>query len=146
MLKPGDMMPYFSGQAVMPNGKIEPISLAEYRNQWLVVFFWPLDFTFVCPTEIRGFNQLAGEFQMRGCSLLGASVDFTDIDPIKALIWSAVLNGVIAVPIMALMMRMAVRSDIMGAFTITPRLQRLGWVATALMAIAVTAMLASFVV
>ena len=79
-------------------------------------------------------------------TLLGASVDFTDIDPIKALIWSAVLNGVIAVPIMALMMRMAVRRDIMGAFTITPRLQRLGWVATALMAIAVVAMLASFAI
>ena len=75
MLKPGDVMPYFSGQALMPNGKIEPISLADYRNQWLVVFFWPLDFTFVCPTEIRGFNQLAGEFERLRCRLLGASVD-----------------------------------------------------------------------
>jgi NRAMP (natural resistance-associated macrophage protein)-like metal ion transporter len=79
-------------------------------------------------------------------TLLGAGIDFTDIDPIKALIGSAVLNGVIAVPIMALMMRMAVRRDIMGAFTITPRLARLGWVATALMAIAVAAMLVSFFV
>ena len=79
-------------------------------------------------------------------TLLGASVDFTDVDPIKALIGAAVLNGVIAVPIMALMMRMAVRPDIMGAFTITPRLHRLGWVATALMAIAVAAMLVSFFV
>ena len=75
MLKPGDAMPYYSGQAVMPNGKIEPISLADFRNQWLVVFFWPLDFTFVCPTEIRGFNQLTKDFAARNCMLLGASID-----------------------------------------------------------------------
>jgi NRAMP (natural resistance-associated macrophage protein)-like metal ion transporter len=93
------------------------------------------------PLKAKGFYGI-----VICATLLGAGVDFTDVDPIKALIWSAVLNGVIAVPIMALMMRMAVRPDIMGAFTITPRLQRLGWVATALMAIAVAAMLASFVV
>lgn len=75
MLKPGDVMPYYSGQAVMPNGKIEPISLADYRNQWTVVFFWPMDFTFVCPTEIRGFNALINDFEQRNCRVLGASVD-----------------------------------------------------------------------
>ena len=75
MLRPGDVMPYYSGEAVMPNGKIETISLAEYRNAWTVVFFWPLDFTFVCPTEIRGFNEMAKEFEARSCKLLGASVD-----------------------------------------------------------------------
>src|SRR5688572_30433184 len=75
MLKPGDAMPFYSGQAVMPSGKIEPINLADFRNQWVVVFFWPLDFTFVCPTEIRGFNQLAKEFAARSCQLIGASVD-----------------------------------------------------------------------
>ena len=93
------------------------------------------------PLEAKGFYSI-----IILATLLGAGVDFTDVDPIKALIWSAVLNGVIAVPIMALMMRMAVRPDIMGAFTITPRLQRLGWVATGLMAIAVAAMLVSFFV
>jgi NRAMP (natural resistance-associated macrophage protein)-like metal ion transporter len=93
------------------------------------------------PLEAKGFYGI-----ITLATLLGASIDFTDVDPIKALIGSAVLNGVIAVPIMALMMRMAVRPDIMGAFTITPRLQRLGWVATALMAIAVAAMLVSFFV
>jgi NRAMP (natural resistance-associated macrophage protein)-like metal ion transporter len=93
------------------------------------------------PLEAKGFYGI-----IILATLLGASIDFTDVDPIKALIWSAVLNGIIAVPIMALMMRMAVRPDIMGAFTITPRLQRLGWVATALMAIAVAAMLVSFFV
>ena len=56
------------------------------------------------------------------------------------------LNGVIAVPIMAVMMRMAVRPDIMGTFTITPKLQRLGWFATAVMAIAVVAMIGSYLI
>jgi NRAMP (natural resistance-associated macrophage protein)-like metal ion transporter len=93
------------------------------------------------PLQAKGFYAI-----IILATLLGASVDFTDVDPIKALIWAAVLNGVIAVPIMVLMMRMAVRPEIMGAFTITPRLQRLGWVATALMAIAVAAMLVSFFV
>ena len=93
------------------------------------------------PLQAKGFYTI-----VILATLLGASVDFTDVDPIKALIWAAVLNGVIAVPIMVLMMRMAVRPEIMGAFTITPRLQRLGWVATALMAIAVAAMLVSFFV
>jgi len=57
-----------------------------------------------------------------------------------------VLNGVIAVPIMALMMRMAVRADIMGPFVIKRRLHRLGWIATALMGAAVVAMIVSYFV
>jgi Mn2+/Fe2+ NRAMP family transporter len=77
---------------------------------------------------------------------IGIGIDFAPIDPIKALLWSAMLNGVVAVPIMAVMMRMAVRADIMGTFTITPKLQRLGWFATAVMAIAVVAMLGSLVI
>ena len=68
------------------------------------------------------------------------ALDFSSIDPIKALIWSAVINGVIAVPIMAVMMLMAVRPDLMGPFVIKRRLQVLGWVATAVMLVAVIAM------
>ena len=78
-------------------------------------------------------------------TLGGVAIDFTPIDPIKALVWSAVINGVVAVPIMALMMRMADRHDIMGPFTIRPRLRLLGWLATALMALTVAAMFAAFV-
>ena len=70
----------------------------------------------------------------------------THVDPIQALVWSAVLNGVAAVPIMAVMMRMAVRREIMGAFVIAPRLKRLGRLATGPMAIAVAAMLVAFAV
>jgi NRAMP (natural resistance-associated macrophage protein)-like metal ion transporter len=101
---------------------------------------WPIGLGLE-PLEAKGFYGI-----ITIATLLGAGIDFTSIDPIKALIWSAVLNGVIAVPIMAVMMRMAVRPDIMGPFVIKRRLQRLGWIATVLMALAVIAMLATFVV
>jgi len=74
-------------------------------------------------------------------TLIGIALGFTSIDPIKALYWSAVINGVISVPIMAVMMLMAVRSEIMGRFVISTSLKLLGWAATLLMAVAVGAML-----
>ena len=74
-------------------------------------------------------------------TLVGIALGFTSIDPIKALFWSAVINGVISVPIMVLMMLMAVRPEIMGQFVITRRLKVLGWLATLMMAAAVAAML-----
>ncbi|MBC7405493.1 MAG: divalent metal cation transporter [Cytophaga sp.] len=73
-------------------------------------------------------------------TLIGVALDFTPIDPIKALYWSAVINGVISVPIMVVMMLMAVRPEIMGKFVITTRLKALGWLATLMMAAAVMAM------
>ncbi len=76
-------------------------------------------------------------------TLIGVALNFASIDPVKALIWSAVINGVISVPIMAVMMMMAVRPEIMGRFTIKRRLKALGWLATAVMAGAVLAMLVS---
>jgi Mn2+/Fe2+ NRAMP family transporter len=77
-------------------------------------------------------------------TVLGVALNFTPIDPIKALFWSAVINGVISVPIMVVMMLMAVRTDIMGAFAITRGLTVLGWLATASMAMVVLAMLATW--
>lgn len=74
-------------------------------------------------------------------TIAGLLLDFTAIDPIKALFWSAVINGVIAVPIMAIMMIMAVRPDIMGAFVIKKKLKLLGWAATALMLATVITMI-----
>jgi Mn2+/Fe2+ NRAMP family transporter len=74
-------------------------------------------------------------------TLAGVAVGFTPINPIKALYWSAVINGVISVPIMVVMMLMAARRDIMGELVVTRRLKMLGWLATAVMAIAVIAML-----
>lgn len=76
-------------------------------------------------------------------TLLGVALCFTPLNPIKALYWSAVINGVISVPIMALMMVMASRSAIMGTLTISRRLRALGWLSTLVMATAVLAMFAS---
>ncbi len=74
-------------------------------------------------------------------TLVGILLGFTSVDPIKALYWSAVINGVISVPIMAVMMLMASRHAIMGPFTIRARLKWLGWGATVAMGTAVLAML-----
>jgi NRAMP (natural resistance-associated macrophage protein)-like metal ion transporter len=74
-------------------------------------------------------------------TVIGIALGFTSIDPIKALYWSAVINGVISVPIMVVMMLMAVRPEIMGQFIITRSLKVLGWLATLMMAVAVCAML-----
>ena len=74
-------------------------------------------------------------------TLIGIMLNFTAIDPIKALYWSAVINGVIAVPIMIVMMLVAARTDIMGRFVITTSLKVMGWLATLIMAVAVAAML-----
>ena len=76
-------------------------------------------------------------------TVIGAALCFTPLDPIKALYWSAVINGVISVPIMALMMVMASRPAIMGTLTISRRLRALGWLATLVMATAVLAMFAT---
>ncbi len=76
-------------------------------------------------------------------TLGGVLLDFTPIDPIKALFWSAVINGVIAVPIMVVMMLMATRVEVMGPFVIRRRLRFLGWLATAVMALVVLTMLAT---
>jgi NRAMP (natural resistance-associated macrophage protein)-like metal ion transporter len=76
-------------------------------------------------------------------TLLGVALGFTAIDPIKALYWSAVINGVVSVPIMVVIMLMATRTEVMGQFTISKKLTLLGWLATAMMGIAVVAMLAT---
>lgn len=72
--------------------------------------------------------------------LIGLAVDHMGIDPMKALIWSAVLNGVIVVPIIAAMMVVASRRDVMGAFTASPWQRLLGWLTFAVMAAAAIAM------
>ena len=76
-------------------------------------------------------------------TIAGVLLDFTPVDPIKALFWSAVINGVIAVPIMVVMMLLADDPKVMGPFTVTRRLKALGWLATWTMAAAVVAMFAT---
>jgi len=66
--------PYFKGQAVV-NGEFKEISLEDYKGKYLVLFFYPLDFTFVCPTEIIAFSDRADEFRKIGCEIVAASAD-----------------------------------------------------------------------
>ena len=77
-------------------------------------------------------------------TIIGAGLNFTPLDPIKALFWSAVINGVAAVPIMAMIMLMASRKAVMGEFTLTKWLTGLGWLATAAMAAAAVGMFATW--
>jgi Mn2+/Fe2+ NRAMP family transporter len=77
-------------------------------------------------------------------TLVGAVLNFTPLDPIKALFWSAVINGVAAVPIMVMIMLMASRRAVMGQFTLTRWLTGLGWLATAVMAAAAIGMFATW--
>jgi Mn2+/Fe2+ NRAMP family transporter len=88
------------------------------------------------PWEAMGFYSVIG-----ASVLLGLGIGFSQIDPIKALFWSAVINGFVAVPIMAGMMVVASRRDQMGRFTVSLSVQIFGWAATAAMAIAAAAML-----
>jgi peroxiredoxin (alkyl hydroperoxide reductase subunit C) len=53
----------------------DDVSLDDYAGRWLVMFFYPADFTFVCPTEVLAFSERAAEFEAAGASLLGVSVD-----------------------------------------------------------------------
>jgi NRAMP (natural resistance-associated macrophage protein)-like metal ion transporter len=73
-------------------------------------------------------------------TIAGAVMNFTPIDPIKALFWSAVVNGVVAAPVMAMMMILTMRRDIMGSFTLPRPLQMIGWLATIVMAMTIVAM------
>jgi peroxiredoxin 2/4 len=86
MLQIGKAAPDFTAQAVV-NGEIKDISLKDYKGQWVVLFFYPLDFTFVCPTEIQGFNQHYDAFKALNCQILGASVDsvYSHLDWLKDL-------------------------------------------------------------
>ncbi len=86
--------------------------------------------------EGRGFYGVIAAATVGGVILC-----FTPTDPVKELFWSAVINGVIAVPIMIVMMLLATRAQTMGVHVIGPRLRWLGWLATAVMAVTVVAML-----
>src|SRR3989344_3354910 len=73
-VKVGEQAPDFELEA-FDNGAFRNVSLRDYRGKWVVLFFWPLDFTFVCPTEIKAFNSLVDEFGRENAVVLGASVD-----------------------------------------------------------------------
>ncbi len=70
----GEPAPNFTLDAVV-GSDFKKVSLTDYRGKWVVLFFYPLDFTFVCPTEIRGFNEKLDAFNKLNAVVLGASVD-----------------------------------------------------------------------
>ena len=67
--------PDFAAQAVLPDDSFDELTLSSYRGKYVVVFFYPLDFTFVCPTEIIAFDRAVEKFEARNCQVLGISVD-----------------------------------------------------------------------
>ncbi len=71
----GKLAPEFNTEAVRPNGEFLNVSLEDYRGKWLVLFFYPLDFTFVCPTEITGYSKRMDEFTALNACVLGGSTD-----------------------------------------------------------------------
>ena len=66
--------PLFRAQA-LAGREFENVSLEGLRGQWVLLLFYPMDFTFVCPTELVALNELHGQFQARGCTVLAASTD-----------------------------------------------------------------------
>ena len=78
MLGVGQAFPDFSVTAVVSTDKnkaFETISSSSYAGKWKVYFFWPKDFTFVCPTEIAAFGRVNGDFADRDAQVLGGSTD-----------------------------------------------------------------------
>jgi peroxiredoxin 2/4 len=71
----GQKAPQFQAKAVIKDKIIEDFSLSDYTGQYVVFFFYPLDFTFVCPTELHAFQDKLKEFEKRGAQIVGCSVD-----------------------------------------------------------------------
>jgi NRAMP (natural resistance-associated macrophage protein)-like metal ion transporter len=99
------------------------------------VFGWPATLEAKAPDAVGFYGIIAA------ATIIGFGLGFTSIDPIKMLIWSAVLNGIVAVPIMAVMMVIISKKSLMGRFKAKPWLLGFGWGGTALMALAVIALI-----
>src|SRR5262245_36176683 len=74
LLRIGDRAPDFKIKGIL-RGQVADYTLATNMGKWLVLFFYPADFTFICPTEVTGFSKLAEEFTAEGAAILGISVD-----------------------------------------------------------------------
>lgn len=74
MIQVGQPAPGFATEAVYKDEFIE-VNLNDYRGKWVVLFFWPLDFTFVCPTEIKAFSNAVDDFSELDAQILGCSTD-----------------------------------------------------------------------
>src|ERR1700736_4506577 len=100
-------------------------------------FGWPATLEAKAPDAVGFYGIIAA------ATVIGFGLGFTSIDPIHMLVWSAVLNGIVAVPIMAMMMVIVANSGLMGRFRARSWLIALGWVGTGLMALAVIALIGS---
>jgi Mn2+/Fe2+ NRAMP family transporter len=95
---------------------------------------WPIGLARL-PLEARAFYAT-----LVFATLLGVAINFSPVNPIRALYWSAVINGLVAVPVMIVMMLMTANRRIMGKFKVVGRLRTIGWTATAAMAAAAVGM------
>lgn len=89
MIRIGRKAPVFALKGIFQE-KVSDYSLQDFRGRWLVLFFYPADFSFICPTEVTGFSRLAREFRTEGAEILGVSVD--SIESHRA--WAKELGGV----------------------------------------------------
>jgi len=89
MLSIGNKAPDFSVKGIF-QGKVSRYSIQDYRGKWLVLFFYPADFTIICPTEVTGFSKSAEGFRAEGAEILGVSVDSVE----SHLKWAKELGGV----------------------------------------------------
>lgn len=71
----GKKAPQIKAQAVVAKDQIVDLQLEDYLGKYVVLFFYPLDFTFVCPTELHAFQEKLGEFEKRNAQVLGCSID-----------------------------------------------------------------------
>jgi peroxiredoxin (alkyl hydroperoxide reductase subunit C) len=67
--------PDFTAQAVLPDNSFAELTLSKYRGKYVVLFFYPLDFTFVCPSEILAFDKRVADFKAKNCEVIAVSVD-----------------------------------------------------------------------
>lgn len=72
----GKVAPFFKANSwISSTNEFKELSLDSFKSKWLLLFFYPLDFTFVCPTEIVEFSNQAAEFRKHGCEVVGCSID-----------------------------------------------------------------------
>ena len=132
----GDFAFLLFGLGIIGTGMLAvPVLAGSAAYAVAETFRWEAGLDLKWPAHGRGFYGIIAV-----ATLGGAVIDFLPIDPIKALLWSAVINGVIAVPIMTLMMLLASSPRIMGSFTLSLRHRLLGWLAITVMLAAVLAM------
>jgi peroxiredoxin (alkyl hydroperoxide reductase subunit C) len=93
----GKKTPDFNATAVVNGDKIEKnFSLSNFKGKYILLFFYPLDFTFVCPTELHAFQEKLNQFEIRACQVIGASVDsaYCHLAWLKASVKNGGIEGV----------------------------------------------------